>query len=87
MQALYCRQLYLETGGGDLLGTLSNARPRAAASTQSKFTSGLVGRVSAACMGVGTVGRPALPAWTEQESREEQAVSRSTSTDMAHGAR
>jgi hypothetical protein len=26
MQALYCSQLYLETGGGDLLGTLSNAR-------------------------------------------------------------
>lgn len=29
------------------------------------------------------VDRPALPAWTEQESREEQAVSRSGSTDVA----
>jgi hypothetical protein len=29
------------------------------------------------------VDRPALPAWTEQESREEQAVSRSESTDVA----
>jgi hypothetical protein len=29
------------------------------------------------------VGRRALPAWTEQESREEQAVSRATSTDVA----
>lgn len=29
------------------------------------------------------VDRPVLPAWTEQESREEQAVSRSRSTDVA----
>lgn len=61
--------LYLETGGGDRLGTLSKTRPRAAARTQSKFTSGLVAAIGASQDGVARLARPA---WTEeQQSREE----------------
>ena len=55
--------LYLETGGGDLLGTLSKTHP------QSKFTSGLV---AAHLCKPGWVARLALPAWAEkQQSRED----------------
>lgn len=66
--------LCLEPGGGDLLGTLSKTRPRAAARTQSKFTSGLVAAIGASQDGV---ARLALPAWAEkQQSREDDRFAR-----------
>lgn len=52
--------LYLETGGGDFLGTLSKTHPRAAARTQSKFTLGLVAALGASQDGVARLSAQSL---------------------------